>query len=103
MGFVFAGVALLAGDSDASMQRRFLVRHGTPNLVLLRVYDGRAICAQVDLDARTVGPHFTILPLDGDPPLSFKLEEVGPLAPIKVGASTQPTTTPATPAGLSPR
>jgi hypothetical protein len=100
LGVQLGFIARSAGESDARMQRDFLVRRGSPDLVVLGVYGGRAICGRLDRESRSFSPEFSILPLDSDPPLSFKLEEVGPLTPAKAAqpaTSGAPTTVPAAP------
>lgn len=72
-------IAGLAGTRQASKQEAFLMIHGEDDIVVLRIYGDRLICAPLDRAAKTV--HRSIIIMESSPgkPLRLDSEKVGPL------------------------
>lgn len=72
-------MAGLTGDSQASKRENFLMISGEDDIVVLRIYGDRLICAPLDRVDRTV--HRSILIMVNSPgkPLRLDWEKVGPL------------------------
>ena len=72
-------VIYFAGQSEAMRQSRYLVTSTSPEMVVLRIYGDKMICAPIDRDSGEIEPRFTVLKVADDPELVLQLEEVGPL------------------------
>lgn len=91
--------ATLAGLAAAQQQRKFLVTNTDPEMVVIRTYGENLICAPFDRNKKDVQRSFIILKITGDPKLSLRLENIGPLNPVDVQAappSPTPQVTPST-------
>lgn len=71
------------GRIDAKTQIQYLTLESKPDVVVLRIYSDRLICSRYDRLLKTVQNQFTIFKNHSDPPISFYLENVGPLKPMK--------------------
>lgn len=68
-----------AGRSRALKQDKFLIVKASPELVVLRIYGEKLICAPFDRTTKEITGTFTILKTGDDPNLKLSLEKVGPL------------------------
>jgi hypothetical protein len=77
-------IAYLAGNGAATNQRSFLVipaAEGFPELVVLKVYNQKLVCATFNRTTREVNHVFTFRDLvpSSETPEMMRLEEIGPL------------------------
>jgi hypothetical protein len=81
-----------SGRWRAGSRRVYEVRAGSPELVLLRTYGDRAICATLDRSRATILREFAVIPLANDSGGMWRLEDLGnvtirDLAPAKPPAA----------------
>jgi multidrug efflux pump subunit AcrB len=81
---IFVLVSLVAsikliGESVGIGKVTFMVNKSSPEMVVLRVYGDKLICAPFDRTTKEVKRTFTILKTGDDPNLQLSLEKVGPL------------------------
>ena len=78
-------IALVAsynyGRARAMTQETYLVTDSPAEMVVLRVYEGRLVCAPLDRKAKAVDRAFMFLDLMDATNKVFRLEDVGPLQP----------------------
>jgi hypothetical protein len=68
-----------AGRSAARNQRKFLITNTSPEMVVLRIYGDKMVCAPLSRSTGEVERRFVVLKVAEDPDLMLGLEEVGPL------------------------
>jgi hypothetical protein len=87
-----------AGRSKALTQRTFLVTNTSPEMVVLRIYGDKMVCAPFDRTTREVDQSFVILKIAEDSHLMLHREEIGPLSSRGVTSNQMhsPIPTPAT-------
>jgi hypothetical protein len=83
-----------SGRAEAVNQRNFLVVNSVPEMVVLRIYGDNMICAPFNRETKEVQKSFIIIKAAEDPKLTFNLEEVGPLTPVKPLAKPSPAQAP---------
>lgn len=76
---IFLILSSEAGRSRALKQDEFLIIKASPELVVLRIYGEKLICAPFDRTTKEITRTFTILKTGDDPNLKLSLEKVGPL------------------------
>jgi len=69
-----------AGQAKAMRQKEFFVPSASPDTVVLRIYRENLICAPFNKEGRTVQRSLIIHKLVESPPLTLRVEEVGPLS-----------------------
>lgn len=82
-----------AGYAEAVSEDIFLVTNTNPELVVLRKYEDKLICAPLNRTDKTSLPSFTILDLSSQG-VSFSLERLGPLSLDDSDLKSIPTATP---------
>lgn len=68
-----------AGHAAALKQDEFLVATTSPEMVVLRIYGDKLICAPFERATKEVQRSFIVLKVAEDPKLMLRLEKVGPL------------------------
>jgi len=85
--YVFLGLMIIAticharGRSSALNKDEFLVTTTSEEMVVLRIYDDKLICAPFERATREIKRSFVVLKVGEDPNLVLNLETVGPLHP----------------------
>lgn len=75
-------MSFASGRAAALDQREFLVLHGRPERVVLRIYGDNLVCASWNREEKTVGRHLFVYKVgDGSLNSGLRLEEIGPLHP----------------------
>lgn len=72
-------IAGMAGNSNAKLQRDFLIPSTYPEAVVLRVYGDNLVCAQFDRSSKEIDNAFFVIRVDEVPKPRLTLNEVGPL------------------------
>lgn len=67
------------GLAEAVKQDEFLVTNTSPEMIVLRVYDGNLICAYFDRKTKEMESSFVVLNLADNADLVLRLEDIGPL------------------------
>jgi hypothetical protein len=81
-----------AGLAEAMRQKSFLFTNTQPQLVVLRIYSNRLICAQYDDVNNEILQQFSIIELGENTP-ALSLRSVGPIHPAATPTSPSPTPT----------
>ena len=76
IGLLLSG---LMGRASAIKQNEFLVTSSSPELVVLRIYKDKLICAPFERTTKKIQKSFIILKAGDDPKLMLRSEKVGPL------------------------
>lgn len=82
------------GRSNAVHRHKFLVAGTSPEMVVLRVYGGKMICAPFNRSSAEINQSFVVLKTAEDPDLMLTLEEVGPLSSVETISGQTPSPTP---------
>ena len=75
----FAWLAHDAGRSEALTKEKYPVTTEPPNIIILRAYPDRFICAPIDRETSLVKQEFSVWPTESLKTLHFSTETVGPL------------------------
>jgi len=79
------------GDSEAIKQKNFLVVEGQNDIAVLRIYEGRLICAPFERKTKEVQNSLLIIDSSGQNGLKLNWEEIGPLKlPVKKAVKALP-------------
>lgn len=68
-----------AGSHRARRQEEFFVIPGSPEVVVLRIYGDKIICAPFNKDSKSIDGTLVIYSLSKNAPLALKRETIGPL------------------------
>jgi hypothetical protein len=90
-----------AGLAEAMHQKSFLFTNTQPQLVVIRIYSDRLICAQYDDVNNEILPQFSIIELDGNTP-ALSLRLVGPIHPAATPTPPSPTPLPTSTNAITP-
>jgi len=63
--------------------KNFRIYEANPEMIALRIYSDRLICAEFDRENKTVDSTFIIIDISSNSPVRLHEEEIGPLKPIK--------------------
>jgi uncharacterized Tic20 family protein len=85
--------AFLVGHSRASRELCFLIPSSAPNMVVLRVYEDRLICAPFDREKKTVKRAFYFLKIPTDGRVALIRAKIGPLKSVYYKIPDVPTET----------
>jgi len=77
--YVLYLVSSSLGDSEAIKQKNFLVVEGQNDIAVLRIYEGRLICAPFERKTNEVQNSLLIIDSSGQNGLKLNWEEIGPL------------------------
>jgi len=77
--YVLYIVSSFLGSSEAINQKNFLVVEGQNDIVVLRIYEGRFICAPFERRTKEVQNSLLIIDSSGQNGLKLNWEEIGPL------------------------
>ena len=75
-------VSFYLGVFYANWNPKYLVRHSNPEMVVLRIYGDKMICAKFDRSKKELQKDIFILKASDDSTTSYKMETIGPLHSI---------------------
>lgn len=66
------------GISEANRKDTYMVSHEEPSMIVLRIYDGNMIVTNFDIDTKSIGRDFSVIPV-GSTERTFVFDQVGKL------------------------
>ena len=82
--FILCILSYAIGDSEAERQKKFWIVREPQQLVVLRIYGDRFVCAPFDFKAGTVESTLYILDTPKQGGLWLEWQQVGPLKPVDI-------------------
>ena len=67
----------------ARFNKNYYIYEVHPEMIALRIYSDRIICAKFDRENKTIDSTFVIIDISSSSPVRLHKEEIGPLKPIK--------------------
>lgn len=86
---LMTALSYFVGHASAMHQEEFFVLRVPREVVVLRIYGDRLICASFDRKARVLGESFVVIGLEGDTLIEMRRQKIGPLVPYDLSVQSE--------------